>query len=266
MRPAILLLALLIPMLLTACTVDEEISFPLDAERWIAVELGTRTEFRDIFFIDEHRGWIVGGGHGIQGGMIGNTADGGATWDGPLPLDPAGDKSNFTRGTAIHFLDPYRGILVGRFGLIRLTLDGGLTWTKISTQESEKPDLWGVDFADDLHGWAVGERGTILHTGDGGKTWKRQSSGVADILMDVDFIDASTGRVVGFDSSTGSSAILHTTDGGATWTEQTRVVTELLDALFVLDDRHAWAVGRQQRFSDADGTQKLMRYEVVTAD
>jgi photosystem II stability/assembly factor-like uncharacterized protein len=338
---------------LAGCT--EEAEKP--PELWIAGELGTRAEFRDVFFLDADRGWIVGGGHGIGGGILGSTTDGGrtwrfrsgiarpdrrassfhlnairfvddrigfivgdgyvilrtvdggehwhgiksnrrvwahlsdlqfvdrnhgwtigegglarttdggATWEGPLTVDPEAGDSNITRGRALHFVDRDRGWLVGRFGLIRFTTDGGKSWTRIGgAQASEKPDLRGLDFADDLHGWAVGEHGAILHTADGGKTWNPQASGVRDVLVDVDFIDTARGWVVGFNSSTGSSTVLYTDNGGTTWTEQARVGSELMQALFALDHRHAWAVGEQRRLSDADGTQKLLRYVVDSTE
>ena len=81
--------------------------------------------------------------------------------------------------------------------------------------------------------------------------------------MDVDFVDAHQGWAVGFArDEAGSSLVLWTRDGGANWEIQARVETEALRALFALDDRHAWALGSQQRRSDQDGSQKLLRYEV----
>ncbi len=152
---------------------------------------------------------------------------------------------------------------MGKFGLISSTTDGGISWTSYDDPELlGKLGLWGMDFADELNGWAAGDGGAIVHTADGGVTWKRQTSGVPHILMDVDFVDNLQGWVVGFDRSTGSSVVLSTLDGGATWNEQARIPSEGIRALFVLDAEHAWAVGEQQRRSDEDGSQKLLRYEV----
>jgi photosystem II stability/assembly factor-like uncharacterized protein len=341
--------AIIAVLLCVGCTEEA----PQPTERWVVEELGTRAEFQDVFFLDAQRGWIVGGGHNIGGGIIGRTTDGGrtwslrsavvrpssrassfhlnaiwfvdeqtgfivgdgfnvlrsvdggehwhkllpahrvsahlrdlqfvdreygwaigigglirtvdggASWDGPLLIDPEADHRSHTTGMALHFLDRQRGWIVGQHGLIRMSVDGGESWIEVNgPQKSEKPDLWGIEFSDDLHGWAVGEHGTILHTADGGKNWKRQTSGVRDILMDVDFVDASQGWAVGFDPTSGSATVLWTTDGGTTWTEQARVGSESMRALFVLDERHAWAVGHQQRRTPEDGSQKLLRYEV----
>ncbi len=341
--------AFLTAVLLSGCAGE----LPEPTERWVVEDLGTQAEFRDVFFLDARNGWIVGGGHNIEGGIIGRTTDGGRTWtyrsgiakplrqpgglhlnavwfhdlttgfivgdrhhllrtidggehwhkvsrntgiwahmrdlqfvdkeygwaigngglarttDGganwgpPLPLDPEETEYKPMRGQAIHFVDRERGWLVGKFGLISSTTDGGISWTSYDDPELlGKLGLWGMDFADELNGWAAGDGGAIVHTADGGVTWKRQTSGVPHILMDVDFVDNLQGWVVGFDRSTGSSVVLSTLDGGATWNEQARIPSEGIRALFVLDAEHAWAVGEQQRRSDEDGSQKLLRYEV----
>jgi photosystem II stability/assembly factor-like uncharacterized protein len=230
-------------------------------EHWHKLPTARRVwaHLADIQFVDRYHGWAIG-----NGGLA-RTTDGGDSWEGPLQVDPEAGDTNRTVGTAIHFLDRDRGCLVGRFGLIRITFDGGLSWTRVSgPQSSEEPDLRGLDFADDLHGWAVGNNGTILHTADGGRSWTLQASGIDYHLMDVDFIDASRGWAVGFDRNTGSSVVVRTTDGGMSWTAQTLVQSESMLALFMLDERHGWAVGVQERRSPEDGSQKLLRYEAAS--
>ncbi len=332
----------LLVLALVGCAEDP----PEPAERWVVRELGTNAGFRDVFFLDEQRGWIVGGGHNIEGGLLGTTTDGGETWtfrdriarppgsahsfhlsaihfhDARLGF-AAGDGGHLLRtvdggehwhpvaqrrgvwahlsdlhfvgrrhgwvvgsggflrsvdggeswtgadegrridGLAIHFVDRERGVIVGKHGSIQRSEDGGRTWRTIRAAKTGREDLWGLDFGDETHAWAVGGKGTILHSADGGETWERQLSGVEHTLMDVDFLDASQGWAVGFArDQAGSSIVLWTRDGGATWTEQERVNTEGLRALFVLDETHAWTLGEQQRRSDEDGSQKLLRYEV----
>ncbi len=219
-------------------------------EHWHPISRDTRVwgQMRDLQFVDNARGWAVG-----NGGLAWTT-DGGQSWS--VPEEP-------TSGQALHFVDGERGWLVGKFGLIRASTDGGRSWTTYENPEAlGTPEWWGLDFTDELHGWTVGEGGAIAHTADGGKTWERQSSGVPHLLMDVDFVDRLQGWAVGFDRSTGTSTVLRTMDGGATWTEQAKIASEGMRALFVLDKEHAWAVGEQQRLSEDDGSQKLLRYEV----
>ena len=61
-------------------------------------------------------------------------------------------------------------------------------------------------------GWDVGGAGTILHSSNG-TTWVSQTSGTANTLNDVVFIDPLNGWAVG---SNGTG--LRTQDGGSTWT------------------------------------------------
>ena len=84
--------------------------------------------------------------------------------------------------------------------------------------------------------------------------------------MDVDFLDEKRGWVVGFERDSGTAVVLRTSDGGETWSEQARVGSEEMRSIHVLDERHAWAVGEQQRRGPDDGSQKLLRYEVVEAE
>lgn len=231
-------------------------------KHWHPIKSHTRVwaHMRDLEFVDDTHGWAIG-----NGGLA-RTVDGGETWDGPLALDPEAEKYVATRGSALSFVDPHRGWLVGKHGLIRSSNDGGTSWTLLAEPASGSPDLWSVDFVDYRTGWAVGADGTILHTADAGRTWDRQDSGVRDVLMDVEFLDAHRGWVVGFERANGTAVILWTEDGGATWAEQARVPSEEMRSIFVLDERHAWAVGRQQRRGPDDGSQKVLRYEAGTAE
>lgn len=77
-------------------------------------------------------------------------------------------SSGLGRG-CVYFPDAMHGCIVGRFGTILTTSDGGTTWTaRASGTTSELRD---VDFFDALNGIAVGENATIIRTVDGGTTW-----------------------------------------------------------------------------------------------
>ena len=62
----------------------------------------------------------------------------------------------------VFFTDANNGIVVGRYGTILRTTDGGVTWTpEFSDTHS---DLFGVFFSDADTGTVVGGEGTILRT------------------------------------------------------------------------------------------------------
>ena len=122
-------------------------------------------------------------------------------WQNPLP------QGNNLRAASL--VDANTGTLVGDYGTIVRTTDGGNNWTIQSSGTTEI--LWGVSFTDGNNGTAVGENGTILRTTDGGAHWSPQTSGTALNLRAVSFTDANSGTAVGE-----GGVILRTTDGGNT--------------------------------------------------
>lgn len=80
----------------------------------------------------------------------------------------------------IEFADEQNGWIVGEFGTIRHTADGGQTWT--DQQQTllgegivdvlDLPTLFGVHFVNNQEGIAAGLEGKIAHTHDGGQSWK----------------------------------------------------------------------------------------------
>lgn len=51
-----------------------------DDGEWVVQVLTTDAEFKDAFFRDALRGWVVGGGYPVEGGIVGSTVDGGRRW------------------------------------------------------------------------------------------------------------------------------------------------------------------------------------------
>jgi photosystem II stability/assembly factor-like uncharacterized protein len=68
--------------------------------------------------------------------------------------------------------------------------------------------------------------------------WTRLSTGVANALESVYFVDPQTGWVAG-----SNGIILHTTDGGLSWQRQNSGITEELRDIFFLDRSRGWIVG-----------------------
>jgi photosystem II stability/assembly factor-like uncharacterized protein len=154
-------------------------------------------------------------------------------------------------------LDPETAVVVGTFGSILATSDGGKTWER--RDSGTDVPIFGVDLAPDgKNGWAVGASGLILRTTDGGKTWTRQKSPLKEPrhLFTVAAVDANTGWAVG-----DWGAIVSTSDGGATWQDrslgiltveteespdrQTTVITEdvILNDVQFVDGQHGFIAG-----------------------
>ena len=126
-------------------------------------------------------------------------------WQNPLP------QGNNLRDATL--VNANTGTLVGDYGTIVRTTDGGNNWSVQSSGTTET--LWGVSFTDSNSGTVVGENGTILRTTDGGAHWMEQASGTALNLRAVSLADGNTGTAVGE-----GGVILRTTDGGNTWVPQ----------------------------------------------
>jgi photosystem II stability/assembly factor-like uncharacterized protein len=73
--------------------------------------------------------------------------------------------------TGVSFGDAQHGCAVGHDGVILVTSDAGLTWTR-QRRSTEIDTIWlDVHMYDNAHGLAVGAYGKWVTTYDGGKTW-----------------------------------------------------------------------------------------------
>lgn len=191
-------------------------------------------DFRDINAIDEQTAYILSIGNG-PASRIYKTTDAGATWRMQFKND---DPKAFL--DAMSFWDANNGIVFGdsidgKF-YIRLTDDGGRTWTRVPTTglppalENEGAfAASGTNIAvfGKTHAWigtGAGARARVLRTTDRGRSWQvadtplaaAQSAGIFSIA----FRDEKHGIVVGGDYRKEQEAVDNlavTSDGGVTW-------------------------------------------------
>ena len=185
-------------------------------QTWEKLETGSDQNILAMAFPTDQLGITVG-----DYGTILRTTDGGDTWakislptDIPLPEDIAeiiqpGDVLLY----GITFTDADHGWIVGEFGVILATVDGGQTW--VAQSSTVETTLFGVSFADSQHGWAVGIEEVLLHTTDGGLTWSPQTvparAGFVLALYNI-AVRGNIGWAVG-----DSGLLLRSTNGGASW-------------------------------------------------
>jgi photosystem II stability/assembly factor-like uncharacterized protein len=210
-----------------------------DHGEWTAQELPTDADFKGVFFLDSMRGWVVGGGYPVEGGIVGNTVDGGRTWAFKSDVIHKVRQPHNVHLHAVWFLDERRGFIASGTGQILRTVDGGDHWHAVHRDRRFLLDLY---FVDDLHGWVVGDS-TILRTTDGGESWHRPIPYESDPSFSagaVRFVDRNVGWTVGR-----AGAIHHTIDGGESWTQQAQPESgkPRLWALSAIDADRAWAVG-----------------------
>lgn len=177
-------------------------------ENWEIQNSDVDGNINAVQFVDENEGWAVSWNY------IYHTTDGGEVWDKQFAPYWLCDL------TDVFFLNHDLGWIVGTYGLIMKTENGGETWSKVSGGNSSDPKyLRRVYFVDELHGWAVGSPslfsgGLVLRTVDGGETWTETSPHNIDVLESVYFADSLKGWICGRNGE-----FYHSDDGGITWTK-----------------------------------------------
>lgn len=140
--------------------------------------------------------YVVAGGS-VNSGLY-HTTNGGATW-------------THTPGANIfdiHFPSDLVGYACGEGGVMRKTVDGGVSWSTLTSPVAN--DQFTVFFIDELRGW-IGGATSGARTTDGGATWTLMTN-IPSFTKAIVFTDADTGYAVG---QTGQT--LRSTDGGITW-------------------------------------------------
>jgi len=228
---------------------------PGERPRFVEEVIPTNAQFRDVFFVDPDHGFLIGGGYGIEGGLVGRTTDGGQTWSFHSGLTETSRPSGALDLRAGWFFDPRTGLVVGD-GVILRTADAGEHWRRVHRGPARVGNLCDVTFVDDTHGWAVGHGG-LLATHDGGETWFVPSAepggdgggargpaevGAGDLTaLALHFFDRSEGVAVG-----GSGRVYATGDAGVTWWSAdvpASVGDDRLESVLFVGESLGWIVG-----------------------
>lgn len=107
----------------------------------------------------------------------------------------------------VKFISTTKGWIVGKYGSIFYTADGGETW---EAQESRTEEhLLKVFFINEQTGWVAGMQGSIIHTEDGGKTWAIQYN-IKALPTKIIFVNEQEGWITGTTQAGESYTILGT--------------------------------------------------------
>lgn len=93
--------------------------------------------------------------------------------------------------SAVAFADERRGWIVGEFGLVLATEDGGSVWKRL--RSPVEVQLFGVAVTGAAHLVAVGRDGVVIESPDGGETWQIEATRTREHLFGV---SAEGSRVV----------------------------------------------------------------------
>lgn len=183
--------------------------------QWTQLFHPTIDRCEDLYFLNADTGYAAGGGSG----RILRTTNGGDFWS------VVGELGNNSYLRSIEFLDAQNGFCGSLDGQLYRSTDAGDSWTDIMGQLPQQvPGICGLSAPDanTIYGSGVFfGPAYVIKSADGGDTWQHiDLSSMAWCLVDIHFLNADTGFVVGgaVNNSSGAS-IFRTEDGGATWTE-----------------------------------------------
>ncbi|GAB3628353.1 Ycf48-like protein [Pandoraea terrae] len=142
-----------------------------DGKSWSQAKVPVSVTLTSVYFATPQKGWAVG-----HSGVVLATSDGGKTWskqlDGAqlaqLPKDAGAPATNAGDPILdVYFADETNGFVVGAFGLMLRTGDGGKTWERWEQHvpNSEGSHLYGIRAVGDAL-YIVGERGAIFVSTD----------------------------------------------------------------------------------------------------
>ncbi|MFD1615503.1 WD40/YVTN/BNR-like repeat-containing protein [Gelatiniphilus marinus] len=184
----------------------------IDGLELIIIEPNENYNLRTIHFVDNNTGFVGG----YKGKLL-KTIDGGISWS---ELE-TNTETNFF---GIDFIDNKKGFVVGAAGnclengcnpfsaVMLKTLDGGVTWEKVSLNLNKKTELHSVHFVNNSIGFAIGNS-SIIRTTNGGISWEEQSfDNTGGIMGKIDFNGTQNGMVI-----CNGGIILSTTNGGNSW-------------------------------------------------
>ena len=246
---------------------------------WTKQNSNTLAWLRDVYFLNERTGWIVG-----SGGTFLVTKDGGQSW-----TKSTTPNSNTIR--QVYFTDEKNGWLLCERDVYTLgkespsyllkTADGGENWERVEFSGNQRKRVTKIFFNKNGLGSAIGENGVFFTMSDDVKIWKPQPSPVRYLLSDGVFNGDWNGVIVGaggsffFTEDSGLSwnkasvygeqnartnsvffinqktgwtvgaegAIFQTINGGKTWREQKSNVAQDLKSVFFKNTAEGWAVG-----------------------
>ncbi len=206
-----------------------------DAVPWVKQEpLPTPWHFMDVDMVSGTQGWAVASPTTGDHGAIFRTTTGAASWRQVPGL--------FRQLNAISFGDALHAVAVGNDH--RYSTDGGKSWQAGSGPAGT---LLDADLVDASIGYASGF-GLVQKTTDGGKTWTALPVPIQGNLSGIDFVDASTGWVVGAEGS-----VFRTTDGGATWVQQRHDASKFFTGVSFVDASTGWVSGNSTILHTTDG-------------
>lgn len=223
---------------------------------WIKQKTNSFAWFKDVFFVNEQKGWIVG-----TDGTLLSTNDGGATWVQSF-------KTTTDAFLQIHFTNENTGWILCERNIyargpnassyLRKTTDGGRTWSKLEFEDSGRERVTRLLFNKWGGATAFGEGGMFYKLQEDGITWKKSKTAVHFLLLDGAFGDRDIGALSG-----AGGTILFTENAGLTWEKATLMgnTETRVNSIFFVGPKQGWAVGSNGIIFHSSGGGRLWRQQ-----
>ena len=214
---------------------------------------GTSLYLFGISFINKSRGWAVGD----RATML-ETRDGGQNWS----VHKLSQTATMTAEEAItsqdpvlydvQFVDDQYGWVVGEFGKIFHSTDGGSTFKEQEesllgagiVEALDLPTFFGVHFVNRTDGLAAGLDGKIARTRDGGATWRFEPMDLEFPIIDPLFTALSLSNGGGI-AVGAAGEVVRLEPGESKW-KRAKLGMEVLTwlrGMYWLDENNGWIVG-----------------------
>jgi photosystem II stability/assembly factor-like uncharacterized protein len=224
---------------------------------WQKRNSNTLAWLRDVYFLDEKRGWIAG-----SDGTFLETADGGENWR---------QRAKFTSDTIrqVYFFDEQTGWLLCERNVynrgtnlpsyVLRTRDGGKNWEKLEFADTGRERVAKIIFSKNGDALAFGEGGVIFSLKANENSWKKTSLFTKYLLLGGTFTGESSATIVGAGGS-----ILFTENGSENW-EKAGVYGDnqaKLSSVFFINPKTGWTVGTNGKIFHTFNGGKVWREQV----
>lgn len=203
-----------------------------------AEESFPNARFEMVSAVDQDNIWAAGEDINNHIAFVARTTDGGNNWE-QINIDAF--EGVISGLIDVHAVTADIVWVVGGFGSVAITVNGGETWTSVGP--GGILDINGVCALDEKRAWIAIDSSNVSYTSDGGLTWTQQhlaasASGVSSVYHGITAIDEYNVWLVGSNpiDTENKAIILHTVDGGERWTEQSSPANSLLHRVSFVGD------------------------------
>ncbi len=152
----------------------------------------------------------------------------------------------------VQFVNSNVGYVVGTYGLVLKTTDGGATFDTLTTGRQET--LTTVSFVNEQVGYVGGISGLVLKTINGGASWFALNFPASGIVREVQFLSETIGYVLASQPGYDTDGLLYKTiNGGSDWVQVGLPNADKLIDISFVDADFGWIASLKDIHTTSDG-------------